>query len=130
MSARHVAKISSASAFAEDRPAEVVEDDRRVRERRGEIGHVAQIGLVEPRFEGQAIAAEMGESGAERPIEQQVLCARRPTGAGRTGLRPRRSVSNAAETLWARRELRFQDWDHVVAQQQIGGADDPGGHPA
>src|SRR6202040_3395508 len=57
---------------AEDRAAEMIQDDRRVRELRREIGHLAQLRMVNPRVEGEAEACEALVSLAELRLSEHL----------------------------------------------------------
>jgi hypothetical protein len=55
-----------------ERAAEVVEDDRRVRERPREVGQLRDLRVVRPTLEGHAVPREPGVPAPELGVEQQV----------------------------------------------------------
>ena len=73
-----------------DRPADVVEDDRRFGERARQLGQLVDLRVIEPGVEGEPEAAEDGEALAERLVAEQSLAAGCRPDCGWRHPRPRR----------------------------------------
>ena len=107
----------------------MIEDDRRIGKRPGEVGEVGDVRVIDPALERQSVRPEMGVSSPEVCLQQHML---RKVGrlVGRHGgIRPRRTMADAPKALRARRDLRFEHRRHPVTQPEVGGADDARRHP-
>ena len=110
-----------------ERTAEVVEDDRGVGKRPGEVGQLGKLGVVEPGIEREAGRRQPGEAAAKPRVAQQSGWRIRVGVAdGLAGI-PAGGVADAAEAR-ARRQVGVEDLANTVAEAEIGEAHDAGGH--
>src|SRR5439155_1163647 len=121
----HVLLLAGVRPDAE-RPAKVVEDDRRAWIRPRERGDVRDLPVIAPRFERQLARRELGESSAEVVAQEEML--RRlgaVVGNARIGI-PGRSQADAPEPAAACRDLRVEHRPHGRTHAKTGRADDSG----
>src|SRR4029077_3101186 len=118
-----------------NRPTEMVEDDRRVWKRLRQVGQFRDLRVVHPALERQPVGAQVRVAAPEGGIEEQVRHYSWSVGGARgrrtirqhARLRPRPTMSDAAEALRACRDLGLEHGRDAIAQPQIGRTDDAGG---
>src|SRR4029434_1407646 len=110
-----------------ERPAEMVKDDRRARERARQRGDVRDLMMVEPRLEPELARRQVGESLAEVVAQEQALSGPGPVTGHRVVRVPGSAQPNSAKPAPARGDLRVEHSSYAVAEPEGGGPDDAGG---
>ena len=108
-----------------ERAAEVVEDDRLVRERPRQIGQLGNLRMVQPAVEGHAALAEFLEAGAEPGVREHPLPRRGMRVAHVVAGIPARSVPDPSEPRTGR-SVRVENVADGRAEVQVGVPDDGG----
>ena len=94
----------------------MIEDDRRIRERPREVRQVGDVRVIDPRFERQAVLAQVGVALPEAWIQEHVLREIGRLVGNHRAIRPRRAMTDAAKALGTRRDLRFEHRRDPVAE--------------
>ena len=113
----------------------MVEDDRRVRKRLRQVSQLRDLRVVNPALERQPVGAQVRVAAPEGGIEEKVRHHGWSVGGARghgsirqhARLRPRPTMTDAAEALRACRDLGLEHRRDAVAQPQICRTDDAGG---
>ena len=107
-----------------DRPAKMIEDNRRVGKGAGEIGDLRDLVVIAPGFKCQLARCQMGESGPEILAQEHALGGIGAMVRDRLAGIPGRPQADAAEPSTARDEVCIQHGGHGIPEQQFGGAHD------
>src|SRR5437870_2221507 len=110
-----------------NRSAEMVEDDRRVRKRLRQISQLRDLRVVHPALERQPVGAQVRVTAPKDGVKEQVWHHGWSIGSARrhgsirqhARLRPRSTVTDAAEALRACGDLGLEHGRDAVAQPQI-----------
>ena len=95
----------------------------------GEIRELVDLGVEEPRVEGEAMRRQAREALPKRRLGQHVRWRRGVRAPDLFARMPRRGVAYAAEAIRARRDVRLQHLVYRRAEQQVRVADDAGAGP-
>ena len=109
-----------------DRPADMVEHDRRLGKRARQIDELAELGVVHPRVEAEAERVQPGKPLAHRPVHQESGGAvHRGAARGIVGVRGR-DEADPAKPSAAGHDHRLEHRLDPRPEREIGIADDAG----
>ncbi len=108
----------------------MVQDDGRLGEPPRQVGQFGDLRVIDPGIERQTQRRQLREAFTEGRIGHHVGRRRRQRCAGgRIGV-PHRRKADAAKAPATSAQMRLEHGLDLAAQQQVGVADDAGGHPA